>query len=301
MKKQLMDDLEQVGGTLTASNLRGCDEILIEQPEFTARIALWGGHLVSFIQASGEDVLFQSSNLGKEGRFGGQHMGVPVCWPWFAKHAKSDYPSHGVARYLRWRLDEASRYKDGDVKIVLKLASHKHPIIEDMWPHAFELSLVFRLGDGFRIDLFAANLSEEEVEVTEAFHSYFLVGDSQQVKVEGLDGLTYVDKLADDANVAQQGDVTPCVAMDRVYETQQKTYLVDPVLKRKLQISTKGCENIVLWNPGQEKAKDRADMEDDEYQKFVCVEPANALTNRYTIQPGEVHQMRMKVKVEPLD
>jgi len=302
MNKQLMDDLEEVGGTLTASNLRGCDEVLIEQPDFSARIALWGGHLVSFIPKSGVDVLFQSSNAGGNGRFDGQHMGVPVCWPWFAGNkSQEDYPSHGLVRYLRWTLAEVSRYKDGDIKIILKLNSDKHPLIEDMWPQAFELSLVFRLGDGFRVDFFAANLSDEAMEISEALHTYFHVGNSEQIRIEGLDGLSYIDKFADNIKDEQEGDVDPCTNIDRVYiNPLNKICLFDPVLKRKILVSTKGNSNIVLWNPGMERAKARTDMGDLEYKNFVCIEPANALDNSYQLQPGEIHQLRMEVKIEPI-
>lgn len=301
-----MDDLEKVGGSLIASNLRGCDEILIEQPEFSARIALWGGHLVSFVPSSGTDILFQSNHAGGDSRFDGQHIGVPVCWPWFAEHeTQEDYPIHGLVRYLRWQLAGVDRYKNGDVKIILKLNSSQHPIIEDMWPQAFELRLVFRLGDGFRIDFFAANLSEQPMLIGEALHTYFYVADTQQAYIEGLDGCTYIDKLDENRKHQQVGNVTPCVDFDRVYlakkaDSDAQTCLVDPVLKRKISLSTEGSANAVLWNPGKEGAESYNDMENEEYKHFVCIETANALENTYELAAGEIHQLRMVVKVDSL-
>ncbi|TBR40944.1 D-hexose-6-phosphate mutarotase [Marinomonas agarivorans] len=302
MDKQLMDDLEQVGGSLIASNLRGCDEILIEQPQFSARIALWGGHLVSFVPTAGTDILFQSEHVG-ESRFDAQHMGVPVCWPWFAEHGtQEDYPIHGLVRYLRWQLADVDRYKNGDVKIILKLNSNQHPIIEDMCPQAFELRLVFRLGDGFRIDFFAANLSDQPMLIGEALHTYFYVADSNQSYIEGLNNTIYIDKLANNEKRPQVGPVTPCVDFDRVYfGPKEGVTLVDPVLKRKVHLTTEGSANTVLWNPGVEGAKSYSDMHDEEYKHFVCIETANALDNTYELAAGEIHQLRMMVKVETLD
>lgn len=300
MDKQLMDDLEQVGGSLIASNLRGCDEILIEQPEFSARIALWGGHLVSFIPKSGIDILFQSANAGGDSRFDGQHLGVPVCWPWFAEHdSQEDYPLHGLVRYLRWQLVGVDRYKNGDIKIILKLNSSQHPIIEDMWPQAFELRLVFRLGDGFRIDFFAANLSEQVMTIGEALHTYFYVGDTNEASIEGLDNKLYIDKLDDNKHHTQAGHVSPCIDFDRVYQhSGEAICLVDPVLKRKISLSTEGSANAVLWNPGVDGAKHYSNLEVEDYKHFVCIETANALENTYELEPGEIHQLRMKVTVE---
>lgn len=301
MDKQLMEDLEMIGGTLTPTSLRGCDEILIEQPGFSARIALWGGHLVSFIPDAEEDLLFQSENLANDSRFSRIHMGVPVCWPWFgANETNKDLPAHGLARYFRWQLAEAGHFKNGDVKIQLKLASEQHPLIEDMWSDAFELRLVFRLGDGFEVNFSAANLSDNSVSISEALHTYFKVGNSEKAHVEGLDGIYYHDKFAG-IEATQSSSIHPCTELDRVYiDTPDTCTLIDPELGRKLTICQEGAASTVVWNPGAERAKERSDLNDLEYLDFVCVESANALTNQYKLAPGSIHQLKLKVKWEKL-
>lgn len=301
MNHQLIDELEQIGGVLKPASLRGCDEIYIEQPSFTAKIALWGGHLISFIPSGKDDLLFQSENPGSTSRFGRRHFGVPVCWPWFgANTEKPDYQSHGLARYFRWQLTEVSRFKNGDIKLVLKLASDDHPLLEEMWPQAFELRQVFRFGDGFQVNFSAANLSDSPLKVSEALHTYFRVGDSLQASVNGLEGIQYQDKFLGNARAVQQGDVMPCVDLDRVYlDAPAVTRLVDPVLSRTLRIETEGSASTVVWNPGEKLARERADMQDEDYRHFVCVESANALENAYIIEPGGIHQLRMSVQIEP--
>ena len=301
MDKQLMEDLEMIGGILTPTSLRGCDEILIEQPGFSAKIALWGGHLVSFKPESEPDLLFQTENTVGDSRFSKIHMGIPVCWPWFGAHEKnSDLPAHGLARYFRWELAEAGHFKNGDVKIQLKLASEQHPLIEDMWADAFELRLVFRLGDGFEVNFSAANLSDNKVLISEALHTYFKVGNSEEASVEGLSGVDYHDKFKG-LKATQSGDIQPCVELDRVYiDAPESCTVIDPVLGRKLIICHEGAASTVVWNPGAEKAKARVDLNDPEYLDFVCVESANALSNAYSLDPGSIHQIKLKVKWEKL-
>lgn len=301
MDKQLMEDLEMIGGTLTPTSLRGCDEILIEQPGFSARIALWGGHLVSFIPEAEEDLLFQSENLAGDSRFSRIHMGIPVCWPWFGAHEKNkDLPAHGLARYFRWELAEAGHFKNGDVKIQLKLASEQHPLIEEMWADTFELRLVFRLGDSFEVNFSAANLSDNAVTISEALHTYFNVGNSEQARVEGLEGTRYHDKF-ENLEAIQSSSIHPCVELDRVYlDAPDTSILIDPVLGRKLIISNEGAASTVVWNPGAERAKARTDLNDQEYLDFVCVETANTLTNSYSLESGSIHQLKLKVKWEKI-
>lgn len=302
MDAQLMRELEELGGEILPNSLRECDEIIIDQPSFTARIALWGGHLVSFVPSGQPDLLFQSDNEGAQTRFGRRHFGVPVCWPWFGANSDDDdLPAHGLARYFRWQLVEVGRFKNGDVKIVIRLASEDHPLIEEMWPHAFELRQVFRLGDGFSINFSAANLSDKAMQVSEALHTYFHIGDNQTAEVHGLDGVQFIDKFDDNKASKQKGIVSPCDELDRVYLNAPKMLeLHDAVLNRKFLIESEGAQSTVLWNPGEALAKLRTDMEEGDYRRFVCVETANALANQYEIPAGEMHQLRLIVNVETL-
>lgn len=302
MDAQLMRELEELGGVIRPNGLRECDEILIDQPGFSAKIALWGGHLVSFIPTGQPDWLYQSENEGAQTRFGKRHFGIPVCWPWFGAHkTQEDFPSHGVARYFRWQLVEAGRFKNGDVKIVIRLASEEHPLIEELWPYNFELRQVFRFGDGFSVNFSAANLSDKDMPVSEALHTYFHVGDNTMVRVAGLDGKTFIDKFNAGTQSVQAGEVSPCDTLDRVYiDSPESVELIDPAFQRKFLIQSEGAFSTVLWNPGEALAKLRTDMNDVDYRHFVCVESANALTNEYVIPAGDMHQLRLTVQVESL-
>jgi glucose-6-phosphate 1-epimerase len=42
----------------------------------------------------------------------------------------------------------------------------------------------------------------------------------------------------------------------------------------------------VVWNPGPEIAGRMADLDDEAYRRFVCVETTNAGEDRVTLKPG---------------
>ena len=101
----------------------GHPAVLVDTPDARAAIALHGGHLMSYVPAGGEDVLWLSPRLADVPA--AIRGGVPVIWPYFGRQGQtSDVPSHGFVRTLRWQLVEATRDSDGT--IALTLASDKY-------------------------------------------------------------------------------------------------------------------------------------------------------------------------------
>jgi D-hexose-6-phosphate mutarotase len=50
-----------------------------------------------------------------------------------------------------------------------------------------------------------------------------------------------------------------------------------------------GSLSSVVWNPWIAKAAALADLGDEEWREFVCVEQANANRNAVTLPAGDVH------------
>jgi glucose-6-phosphate 1-epimerase len=79
--------------------------------------------------------------------------------------------------------------------------------------------------------------------------------------------------------------------------TRADLELVDPILKRRISIGKENSLNTVVWNPWQELARDMADLGDDEWQHFVCIEAANIRAAAVTLQPDERHTTTVNIRV----
>jgi D-hexose-6-phosphate mutarotase len=74
----------------------------------------------------------------------------------------------------------------------------------------------------------------------------------------------------------------------------------DPGFERKIRISKQGSRTTVVWNPWIAKSAKMADFGDNEYPEMVCVETANAATDRITVSPGKTHRMKTILSSEIL-
>jgi D-hexose-6-phosphate mutarotase len=52
----------------------------------------------------------------------------------------------------------------------------------------------------------------------------------------------------------------------------------------------------VVWNPWSEVCRAIPDLGDEEYLKFVCVEPANVMDTAIELEPGARHTLSMSIQ-----
>ena len=252
-------------------------------------VSLEGGHVLSYVTSDSEDLLFVSRST--------QHPptrpirgGVPVCWPWFAGEGS---PSHGFARIRRWRF-RACRALPDAVELTLSLPCDDET--RARWPHEFGLDLVVRLGADLQVELQMLNLGAEPWSWTGALHTYLHVGDVRQARVEGLSGVTYFDKVDGDAQKVREGAVRFPGEVDEAYvDTAGACVVHDPVLERRIQVTKHHSASTVVWNPGETRARAMADLDDDRWHRFVCVEAGNVLANRVTVEPGASSTMSTRL------
>jgi glucose-6-phosphate 1-epimerase len=203
--------------------------------------------------------------------------GVPICFPWFGpKEGKSQ---HGFARTKEWDLVE--NFFDGDYqKLVFELVSDEETL--EIWPYDFEAVFTVEVKENKLTMAFEVyNTNEEAIEITFALHTYFHVGDASKIKIAGLHDVSYIDKV-DQLKVKEQKEefITISSETDRIYQvsnsnvdyTQTPITIIDPVINRKIEIRHEGITDVIVWNPWIDKAKAIADMGDEDYQDFVCVE-----------------------------
>ena len=96
-----------------------------------------------------------------------------------------------------------------------------------------------------------------------------------------------LDKVDNSAEKKQAGEVTIAGEVDRIYNDVSNTLIIDDkALDRCIQILSQGNKTAVVWNPWEKIAKDMADLEDADYQRFICVETTNAASDVIGIAPG---------------
>jgi glucose-6-phosphate 1-epimerase len=239
-----------------------------------ATITLYGAHLVSWKGADGQERMFLSEKSALDGSKA-IRGGVPVIFPQFAERGKG--MRHGFARVSNWRLED-SGLEDGAAWAVFDLAAGDLPnTLADAWPHTFALSLRVTLrANELTMTFNVRNLGATPFSFSAALHTYHLVPDVCQVRIEGIssDEISIIDKL---------DEVYPHVTGRAQLATGAGT----------LVLEQSGFTDAVVWNPGAVDAAALADMEKDEYKRFVCIEPA--LLAPVTLEAGQSWRGKYRV------
>ena len=268
-----------------------------------ARIAVFpehGGHVAEFAPVGFDDLLWLSSKShfepGKPIR-----GGIPICWPWFGAHpSDKSKPSHGFARIAKWTLDGIDETPDGGAKIAMSLSSDDATLA--LWPHEFKLVCEVVATNTLTVKLTTFNTGDEPLEITEALHSYFGVGDVAEIAVSRLDGARYIDTIDGNAERAQRGDIRFAAEVDRVYlDTTAECVISDPLKKRVIRVAKEGSASTVVWNPWISKAARMPDFGDNEYKDMVCVETTNAWEDARVVAPGESHTISAEISCDALE
>ena len=269
--------------------------IEVQHHEATGRVALHGGHVLEWMPAHSGPVLYMSPQAVLE-RGKPIRGGIPLCWPWFGPHADSEKPAHGFVRTMMWELDSARESQEG-VELVLRVADTSDT--RALWPHAFEARLRVHFGLELEISLEITNTGAAPWTSTGALHTYFITGDARQIAIRGLHGTQYVEGRLSPDKRPQAGPVIIAQEVDRLYASDATVIIDDPVLGRELRVEKTGSHSTVVWNPWIEKSKRLADLPDDAFPGFVCVETCNAGEDSITLQPGESHLLFARLCVRP--
>lgn len=235
-----------------------------------AEVYLQGATVTSWIPYGGSEVLF----LSRQAEFKTDKAirgGIPLVFPQFGP---GSLPSHGFARNRAWKFT-GSRAERDLTEIVLELSQDSQTL--SLWPHRFLLRLRVALGSSLEIELTVQNHGEQAFLFENAFHTYFRVDDISKVSIPGLHGKTYLDNAEKRARkIDQAGDLKIDREVDRVYlQCGRQREIVDSGLSRRINITGTAINDAVVWNPWVEKSKSLADLADEEYRNFICVETGN--------------------------
>ncbi|MES2758458.1 MAG: D-hexose-6-phosphate mutarotase [Pseudomonadota bacterium] len=230
-----------------------------------AIVTLFGAHLVSWKSADGQQRLFCSAKSALDGSRA-IRGGVPVIFPQFNERGPG--MRHGFARVSDWALVDSGSTDGGAFAL---FALEPHDLTDERaaaWPYDFLLQLRVEVGGaGLAMTLEVENRDVTPFAFSSALHTYHLVDDADAVRIDGLG----------DAPLAI-GDM-----LDEIFHDVGAIALHTGA--GTLQLEQEGFTDAVVWNPGAANAAAMRDLADDEYKRFVCIEPA--VIEPLTLQAGD--------------
>ncbi len=255
-----------------------------------AVVMLHGAHLVSWLPAGGSEQLY----LSPLAEFDGANPirgGVPVVFPQF--DLSGPLLKHGFARTRSWlplRLEQGADYS----LAVLRLTDDDETL--SIWPHQFVAELSVQVA-GSRLDIelaiensaanpvAGAETSAAPFRFTSALHTYLRVDDASAVSLEGLHRLRYFDKVRGTEQIDSAQQLRADGELDRIYfDAARPLQLRDGA--RHLEVASQGFADVVVWNPGRQRAAMLSDLPDDGWREMFCVEAA-AIGKPVELAPGD--------------
>ena len=260
--------------------------LLIDAPAGSAEIYLFGAHLTAWTPRGGRPVLF----LSRQARFDGGTAirgGVPLCLPWFSVGPQgTSRPKHGWARIMGWELRSVESTPEGGVRALLSL---EHDAVSVL----YEVTV----GETLTMSLSLRNTGSEPRLVEAALHTYLAVHDVTASVLTGLEGAEYTEDGA--SGQVQPGPLRATGPIDRIYRSEAPVRVTDPGNDRTIVVRGTSSPTTIVWNPWAGGASQIADLADDEFASFVCVETAAARQDAPVIEPGASWAMSATLAVEP--
>ena len=261
-----------------------------------AELTCQGGQIMAFTPAGEKPVLWESE-LCWHADDKPLRGGIPVCWPWFGPHATdSTKPPHGFARSTPWAVKDIEENADGTVKVTFYL---DETLVSCGCGKPFLLEIAYTIGKSLTAAMTTVNKDNAPFEIATALHTYFCVGDIEKVTVSGMDGVTYDNRVVglEETGLTQKGDITFGIEVDRIYYCENTVVINDPVMGRKIRVSKSNSRTTIVWNPWIKKAQSMPDFGDEEYHGMLCVEAANALSDKVIIPVGGSHTLTQTIEV----
>ena len=254
-----------------------------------AEIYLHGAHVTHF-QKKGEPPLLFLSQCSRFEDGKPIRGGVPIIFPWFG--AREGLGQHGLVRNQAWQLKEVAPAVDGSVSV--KFHFPDCPAAAT-WP-PFLAEYVVTVNEHLTLELIVTNKSAtDNFEFEECLHTYFFVQDITAVSVHGLQGVTYLDKTANQAQkVEAEEEIRISSEVDRTYlDTAGTVAIRDARIGRAISVEKENSASTVVWNPWVAKAQQMTDFGNEEYCNMVCVESGNVASNKIILPPGASSSLKV--------
>jgi len=326
-----MQDLYRQFGELPGVHIELHRDLLavrVENRQAEATVFLQGAQL-SHYQRRRQQPTIWCSELNGYAQGQALRGGVPICWPWFGPLSHNtdsiqqsvghtEGPAHGLARSLPWQLQTIETGNGERTELTFSLAIAADT--QALWPYACQLQLQLSIGAELSYNLSIENRDHRHFNFSNAFHSYFAVGDIEKATILGLDQHNYIDCLEEWTQHRQHGEILVNTEVDRIYSMNTDASasidnttidIVDHAWQRVISVNSSGNNSAVVWNPWTEKSKRLSSFGANDYQHMLCIEIANTAATlpgsgllagcAINLQPGEFHHMSSTVSSRPLN
>ncbi len=279
---------------VTLSRINQLDVLRIQNNQASATVALQGAHLIEYTPADGDNLLFVSKAETFE-QNKAIRGGIPICWPWFGPHTQNTAaPAHGFVREALWDYevieDQAERT---DIRFTFLTKG-----TEVGFEYKAKAELLISIGKTLVMSLTTMNLDNKPFSVSQALHSYFNCEDITKVKLHGLTGACYFDKISEQ-NAYVPTEFQFDREIDWVVRDQGEPIALTGLGQAPFQLNRLGSGSVIVWNPWIEKAKTLSHFLADEYQSMFCVETANASEDARLIKANDKHALVMELNPGP--
>lgn len=249
-------------------------------------ISLFGGHVLSWVPKGSEEVFYLSKNAFFDNK-SAIRGGIPLCWPWFGNKENSN--AHGFVRTMTWSVLSIDEI-DVDHTIISLLPENLPYELCDI-----KLILTISISDHFSVSLKTINESGTPFTFTQALHTYFKISDIDNIKISGLKGTSYFDKLLGSTQFDDDNEIIFDQEVDKIYASANVVSLVDQ--NRTIVVDSHGATDTVIWNPWKVKNDSLKDLYPDAYKGFVCIENGNIL-NSIQLNPSDQHEIIQKIHIQ---
>ncbi|KAI0308194.1 galactose mutarotase-like protein [Multifurca ochricompacta] len=262
------------------------ERVVLKHPKgATAEILLFGATVISWKtpEKGGHgnltERLFVSSKAALDGSKA-VRGGIPVVFPCFGPPEHPDHsrlPQHGFARNEIWTFD--SVLFDNDTGVSVQLTLQPNSAIAKLYNKKFQLTYVVTVAEHeLSTDIHVLNTASSEALDFQALLHTYVRAPANEVSISPLLGKFYIDKTEtqlearDTLKEEKRSGVDVRTFTDSVYESAPpKVNVTWP--GGGLELKLIGFTTLTVWNPQAEAGRKIGDMEENGWERFVCVEP----------------------------
>ena len=212
--------------------------------------------------------------------------GIPLMFPQFGD--SGPLRKHGFVRDLQWNL--VAETKDAEGKNLFYVLDVKATDFPE-WP--FDAALKFDVCLSLQmlsIGSSVQNTGAQAFTFTGGFHPYFAISSRKDIMLNGLEGLPFKDSFPGDNAYELNSDAL----VERQYMGNAEIRFYNG--SHWLKITASGFDSWMVWNPGSVGATKISDLPDEDWDRFICIEPI-ILAEPKTVLPGDAFKGEMVVSV----